>query len=70
MTKKEIRKIVKWARDKPIIECRVSAKNIQAKFNKLPKRMKEGKKKISLSTANRILNKYISKPKIIRNVFF
>ena len=71
LTRKEISKIVKWARDKPIIECRVSAKNIQAKFNKLPKRMKEGKKKkISLSTANRILNKYISKPKIIRNVFF
>ena len=72
LTRKEINKIVKWARDKPIIECRVSAKNIQTKFNKLPKRMKEGKKKkkISLSTANRILNKYISKPKIIRNVFF
>ena len=72
MTRKEINKIVKWAKDKPIIECRVSAKNIQTKFNKLPKRMKEGKKKkkISLSTANRILNKYISKPKIIRNVFF
>lgn len=72
LTRKEINKIVKWAKDKPIIECRVSAKNIQSKYNKLPKRMKEGKKKkkISLSTANRILNKYISKPKIIRNVFF
>ena len=31
--------------------------------------MKEGKKKISFSTANRILNKYISKSKIIRNAF-
>ena len=42
LTRKEINKIVKWARDKPIIECRVSAKNIQSKFNKLPKRIKEG----------------------------
>ena len=43
LTRKEINKIVKWAKDKPIMECRVSAKNIQAKFNKLPKRMKEKK---------------------------
>ena len=38
LTREEINKIVKWARDKPIIECRVSAKNIQVKFNKLPER--------------------------------
>ena len=64
--------IVKWAKDKPIMECRVSAKNIQNRHNKLPKRLKEKKrqKKISLSTANRILNKYIGKPKMIRKVFY
>ena len=28
LTRNEIHKIVKWARDKPIIECRVSTKNI------------------------------------------
>ena len=72
LTKREINTLVKWARDKPIIECRVSAKNIQSRFNKLPKRMKEGgnKKTISISTANRVLNKHIGKPKVIRNVFF
>ena len=72
LTKREINTLVKGARDKPIIECRVTAKNIQSRFNKLPKRMKEGgnKKTISISTANRVLNKHIGKPKVIRNVFF
>ena len=71
LSRKEINTIVKWARDKPIIECRVSAKNIQSRFNKLSKNKKERKKQktISLSTANRVLNKYISKPKVIRKVF-
>ena len=63
--------IVKWAKDKPIMECKVSARNIQNKYNRLPKKLKEKKrqKKISLSTANRILNKYIEKPRILRKVF-
>ena len=71
LSRKEINTIVKWARDKPIIECRVSAKNIQSRFNKLSKNKKERKKQktISLSTVNRVLNKYISKPKVIRKVF-
>ena len=71
LSRKEINTIVKWARDKPIIECRVSAKNIKSRFNKLSKNKKERKKQktISLSTANRVLNKYISKPKVIRKVF-
>ena len=61
LTRKEINMIVNWAKDKPIMERKVSAKNIQIKFNKLPKKFKEKKmgKKISLSTANRMLNKFI-----------
>ena len=43
LTRKEINKIVKWAKDKPIMAFRVSAKNIQTRFNRLPKRMKEKK---------------------------
>ena len=72
LTRREINRIVKWARNKPIIECKVSAKNIQSRYNRLSKRYKEKKlpKKISLSTANRILNKFISKPRVIRKVFF
>ena len=64
--------IVKWAKDKPIMECKVSARNIQNKYNRLPKKLKEKKrqKKISLSTANRILNKYIGKPRMLRKVFY
>ena len=71
LNRNEINLLVKWAKDKPIMEKRVSARNIQTKFNKLSRKMKEkGKnKKISLSTANRILNKYISKPRVIRKVF-
>ena len=72
LTRKEINKIVKWAKDKPIMAFRVSAKNIQSRFNRLPRKMKEKKikKTISLSTANRILNKYVGKPRIIRRVFY
>ena len=72
LTRKEINLLVKWAKDKPIMEKKVSAKNIQIKFNKLPKKFKENKKKkiISLSTANRVLNKFIGKPRIIRKVFY
>ena len=72
LTRKEINMLVKWAKDKPIMEKKVSAKNIQMKFNKLPKKFKEKKmkKNISLSTANRMLNKYIGKPKVIRKVFY
>ena len=72
LTRKEINMIVSWAKDKPIMEQKVSAKNIQIKFNKLPKKFKENRKKkiISLSTSNRILNKFISKPRVIRKVFY
>ena len=72
LTRKEINLLVKWAKDKPIMEKKVSAKNIQIKFNRLPKKFKENKKKkiISLSTANRVLNKFIGKPRIIRKVFY
>ena len=54
------------------MECRVSTKNIQAKFNKLSKMIKEKnlKKIISLSTTNRVLNKYINKLRVIRKVFY
>ena len=37
--------LVKWAKDKPIMEKKVSAKNIQMKFNKMPKKFKEKKMK-------------------------
>ena len=59
LNRKEINMIVKWAKDKPIMEKKVSAKNIQIRFNKLKRKFKENKKKkiISLSTANRVLNK-------------
>ena len=72
MTRKEIHKIIKWAKDKPIVECALSAKNIQHRYNKLSEKEKEGKikKTISLSTANRILNKYISMPRVIRKDFY
>ena len=64
--------IIKWAKDKPIMEKKVSAKNIQRRFNRLPKKLKEKKKQkiISLSTANRVLNQFIGKPRVIRKVFF
>ena len=68
LNRREINMIIKWARDKPIMEKRVSAKNMQIKFNKLPRKLKEKKlnKKIYLSTAKRILNKFIGKPRKIR----
>ena len=37
--------IVKWAKDKPIMECKVSARNIQNKYNRLPKKLKKKTKK-------------------------
>ena len=43
LTRKEINMLVKWAKDKPIREKKVSAKNIQMKFNKMPKKFKEKK---------------------------
>ena len=72
LNRREINMIIKWARDKPIMEKQVSAKNMQIKFNKLPRKFKENKmkKKISLSTANRVLNKFIGKPRVIRKVFY
>ena len=45
LTRKEINMIISWARDKPIMEKKVSAKNIQMKYNKLPKKFKEKKMK-------------------------
>ena len=72
LNRREINLIVKWAKDKPIMEKKVSARNIQIKFNKLRNKFKEKKKKkiLSLSTANRVLNKYIGKPRVIRRVFY
>ena len=72
LNRREINMIIKWARDKLILEKQVSAKNMQIKFNKLPRKLKEKKinKKISLSTSNRILNKFIGKPRVIRKVFY
>lgn len=70
LTRNEKNYLIKWAKDRPL--SLASAKKIQRKFNSLPKRKKEKKlqKKISVSTVNRILNKYISKPKQIKKVFF
>ena len=45
LTRREINIIVNWAKDKPIMEKKVSAKNIQMKFNRLSTKFKEGKKK-------------------------
>ena len=45
LNRKEINMIVKWARDKPIMEKKVSAKNIQIRFNKLKKNIKRIKRK-------------------------
>ena len=45
LTRNEINMLVKWAKDKPIMEKKVSAKHIQIKFNKLPKKFKENKRK-------------------------
>ena len=43
--RKEINIIVKWAKDKPLMEQKVSTKNIQIRFKKLPKKFKEKKKR-------------------------
>ena len=71
LNRNEINMIIKWAKDKPIMEKKVSAKNIQRRFNRLPKKLKEKKKQkiISLSTANGVLNQFTGKPKVIRKVF-
>ena len=70
LNRKEINRIIKWARDRPI--HLYSAKKIMRKFNSLPRNKKEKNmnKKVSLSTINNTLNKYISKPKPMRKVFF
>ena len=70
MTRKEINIIVKWATDRPV--NLYSARKIQKKFNSLPKSKKEKglQKKVSLSTVNKTLNQYLSKPKPIRKVFY
>ena len=53
------------------MEKRVLARHIQNKFNKLSRGLKEKdiNKKLSLSTANRVLNKHIGKLRVIRKVF-
>ena len=70
MTRKEINIIIKWARDRPV--NLYSARKIQKKFNALPKNKKEKgeQKKVSLSTVNKTLNQYLSKPKPVRKVFY
>ena len=70
--RREINLIVKWVNDKPIMEKKVSVRNIQIKFNKLRNKFKEKKKKkiISLSTADRVPNKHIGKSRAIRRVFY
>ena len=45
----------------------VSERKIQRKFNPSPKHKKE--KKVSLSTLNWAMNKYLSKPKQTKKVF-
>ena len=68
LTRNERSIIIKWARNKPIIIA--SAKIIQNKFNHLPKYKKEKNfKKICVPTINKILNKFISKPKKMRKIF-
>ena len=62
--------LIKWDKDKPLNLA--SAKRLRNRFNSLPK-YKKGKKKqkkISLSTVNKVLNRYLSKPKQIKKVFF
>ena len=69
LTKNERNIIIKWAKDKPINIA--SAKKILHKFNNLSKSKKEKKlpKTVCLSTINKTLNKYISKPKKMKKVF-
>ena len=70
LNRNEINQIIKWARDKPI--HLFYTKKIMRKFNSLPRNKKEKNmnKKVSLSTINNTLNKYLSKPKPMRKVFF
>ena len=70
LNRKEINRIIKWAQDRPI--HLYSAKKIMRKFNSLPRNKKEKNmnKKVSLSTINNTLNKYKSKLKHMRKVFF
>ena len=70
LTRNEKNIIIKWAKNKPTNIA--GAKKIQMKFNALTSKRKEKhmKKKIGLSTVNKILNKYLSKPKRVRKVFF
>ena len=70
LTRNEKMILIKWARDKPINIA--SARKLQKRFNSLPKSKKENKlqKKISLTTVNKTLNKYLSTPKQIKKVFF
>ena len=72
LTRKGINIIVEWAKNKPIMEKKVSEKIIQIKFNKLSKKFKDNKKKKinSLSAAYRLINKYIGKPRVIRKDFY
>lgn len=62
--------MIKWAKDKPINLA--SPKRLQRRFNSLSKKKKEKKrqKKVSLSIVNKALNKYLSKSKNIKKVFF
>ena len=70
LIRKEKNLLIKWAKDRPI--NLVSARKLQRKFNSLSKMKKEKnrKKRVSLSTVNRTLNKHLSKPKQIKKVFF
>ena len=70
LTRNEKLILIKWAKDKPINLA--SAIKLQMKFNSLPRTKKENRlpKKNSLSTANKTLNSGLSKPKLIRKVFY
>ena len=70
LTRNEKMILIKSAKDKPINLA--SARKLQNRFNSLPKSKKEKKlqKKISLSTIHKTLNKYLSKPKQIKKVFY
>ena len=59
--------IIKWAKNKLINIA--SAKIIQNKFIHLPKYKKKTSKKVCVSTINKILNKFISKPIKMWKVF-
>ena len=45
LNRREINMIVRWAKDKHIIEKKVSAKNIQISFNRLKKNLRKIKRK-------------------------